>query len=178
MAGSKTTGGMGKYAAYFNTSAVESVAGTPAFTKIETGMSVYDKIGWLISRVEWAVPIATFNLMLDNSDAILGGLTMSNALTSLGDYTDDRLYFSFKQALGKYGTAASGFLYQQPVVSDFSTFPEGGILILPQPLYLGVQGVSLASAATVTARVWYKAVTLNQDDYTNLVQSRQLLITT
>jgi len=155
----------------------ESAANTLTFEKLETGLSVYDKVGWVISRVEWRPTAATFAYLNTSGDYLSMALTLTNSLTVLEDSNPAVL---FKRTLVRQdlGTAASGSIFPATFVEDFSTLPGGGILTLPNPLYCGLLGSGLSTAARVIVRMYFQAIDLGEQDYFNLVQSRQLLIST
>jgi len=153
----------------------ESAANTLTFQKLETGLSVYDKIGWVLNRVEFRLGSGVPALFNASADVLQMALTMSNSLTALAD-NDPAIYTNLMLYRIDYGTAATGVLAENLYAQDFGMLPQGGILILPNPLYLGVKGTSLTAAASVVARIYYSAIELSDTDYFNLVQSRQLLI--
>lgn len=155
----------------------ESAANTLTFEKLETGLSVYDKIGWVIQRIEWRLSSAVPALFNSAGDTLSMGLTITNSLTSLGD--ENPACLTIKRLLRTdYGAAATGIFMPMDYVTDFTTLSGGGILTLPNPLYMGLQGGGLSGAATVVTRIYFKAIELSDTDYFNLVQSRQLLIST
>lgn len=153
----------------------ESAANTLTFEKLDTGMSVYDKVGWVIARVEWNIA-NVFSKFNTSGDSLEMALTMTNNLAGLDDANPAII---FKRTLIRYdlGTAASGEIKDAILVNDLSTLPGGGILTLPTPLYVGVLGAGLSAAARVVCRIYFKAMSLTEQDYFNLVQARQLLIT-
>lgn len=153
----------------------ESAQGTLTFDKLETGTSVYDKIGWIIHRVEWMISVSVLNLLLDQSDSIAWAIAMSNQGTTIPD-NDPAVIVRRRLGCADFGTPANTLEEYWPKTDDFSNLPGGGILVLPNPLYLGVISASIASAASVTARIFFSAIEMNDQDYFNLIQSRQLLI--
>jgi len=155
----------------------ESASNTLTFTKLETGLSVYDKIGWVIARVEWRPSSGTYALFNGTGDVLDCALTMSNGLTALSE--SDPAIYNFRKFLRlDFGTAANASIFSSTYIDDFSTLPGGGLLVLPNPLYLGIKGTGLTAGATMFTRIFFKAIELSDQDYFNLVQARQLLITT
>jgi len=174
MASKMTTGDFTSQAVF---NVTESGANTLTFEKLETGLSVYDKIGWVIARIEWRMSSGNFALFNASADLLTMALTVTNSLTTLSD--DNPAILAIKRiARVDLGTAASGMFEPLDYVSDYSTLPGGGLLTLPNPLYMGLVGGSLTGAATVVTRIFFKSITLSDADYTNLMQSRQLLIST
>jgi len=158
-------------------SVAEAVAGTLIFEKLETGMSVYDKVGWVIQRVEYRLDTNVPGLFNTAGDILACGLTITNSLTDLAD-TNPACLFIRKFVRVDIGTAATGVIFPLTFIDDYSTMSGGGILTLPNPLYFGVKGTGLSAAAGVTCRLYFKAIDLTDQDYFNLVQARQLLIST
>lgn len=165
----------GNYCSQAVLTTTESSAGTLTFQKIETGLSVYDKIGWVINKIKWFLGTSTLQQFNGTNDLLTMALTMSNQLTALAQNNPAIVAAKWLQRTD-LGTAASGDFHQLDIEDDFSTLPGGGLLILPNPIYLAVIGTSLAAAVTVTARLFYQAIELTDADFTNLVQARQLLI--
>lgn len=155
----------------------ETAANTLTFDKLETGISVYDKIGWVIARVEIPLTKATIDLFDGNGDLVEVALTATNTVTSFAD-NNPAVYVHRTLMRRDVGTPAVSFFMDTTIVEDFSTLPGGGILVLPNPIYLGVKGTGLSGASTVTARIFFKAIDMADQDYFNLVQARQLLVST
>lgn len=170
-------GGANNYTTQAILSVTESAANTLTFDKLETGLSVYDKIGWIIARVEWKLSSGTYALFNGTGDTLTMALSMSNNLTSLAQ-TDPALITQRNFVRLDFGTAANASIFENIYVDDFSGLPGGGLLILPNPLYIALLGSGLTAAANVTARIFFQPITMTGDDFTNLVQARQLLIST
>lgn len=165
----------GEYASSATVTVIESAANTLTFEKLEAGISIYDHVGWVLTRVEWRPRVAAYQQFNGSGDALQMALTMSNALAALSD-SDPSTYAMKTIARLDLGTAASGAIFPTSLVDDFSGLPGGGLLVLPSPLYLGVAGSGLAAATTVTVKMYFKSIDMTQDDYFNLVQARQLLL--
>lgn len=175
MAPNKSKLGEYPYQAVFNVT--ESSANTLTFDKLETGMSVFDKVGWVVQRIEWRLSSTVPALFNTAADTLSMALTASNTLTTLTD-SDPAIYNIKRLVRVDIGTAASGMIMPMDFVSDLSGLAGGGILVLPNPLYVGIVGGGLSGPATVVTRLFVVPVELSNEDYFNLVQSRQLLIST
>jgi hypothetical protein len=152
---------------------VESAANTLTFKKLEAGINIYSKTGWILNRVEY-YPGASFGLFNSSGDSLTIGITQSNTLSSI-DPTEPGVLARERILYEAFGTAATGLLVPDPVVQDFSSLPGGGILVLPNPIYLAAAGSGLSGASTVTARLWYTQVTLSDADYFELLQLRSVI---
>jgi len=154
-------------------SVVESAANTLTFTKIETGYGGLQKTAWIIHRIEWFLGIGIRSLVIDNSDAIDCALVTSNLISAL-DLSQAALIdlYEFKT----FEKSAVGFrCFDDPITRNFADLPGGGRIVLPYPLYLAVKGVSLASAVTVKARIFFTERELGDADWMELVQQTRLL---
>jgi len=155
----------------------EAGANTLTFEKLETGISVYDKIGWILNRVELTGnPSALFNT---TADTLTMALTMTNSITAAQLSANNPAIYMLRTFYRvDYGTAATAILRDATDVIDYSNLPGGGLLMLPNPMYFGLVGSGLAGAATMICRIFYTPLQLGDADYMNLIQARQLLIST
>lgn len=157
----------------------ETASNTLTFEKLETGLSIYDKVGWMLQRAEFTLGAGTRALFNSSGDTLAMALTMTNTLAAAQVRADNPAVYAMRVLeRTDYGTAAVAILDDTSYVMDFSNLSGGGIMMLPNPLYFGIVGTGLAGPSTVIARMFYKAVELNDQDYFNLVQARQLLIST
>lgn len=164
----------GEYVSLAILTGVESAANTLTFEKLESGISIYDHVGWVLSRVEWRLTGGTLALFNGTGDALSSALLMSDKPTSLVD-DDPAIYVKRAWTRLDFGTAANARIESTTWVDDYSNLPGGGLLVLPTPLYLGLQGSGLTGAATVYAKLFFKSIDMSNEDYFNLVQARQLL---
>jgi hypothetical protein len=152
----------------------ESAPNTLTFKKLETGISLFEKIAWIIARVEYYVSstlAAQFNADGDYEDI---ALTTTDQMTALA-LTNAAVIDYMSVHRQDYGVAASGGLITKPFVKDFTSLPGGGILVPPNPLYLGAKGTGLVAASTITAKFFYTTYELEKDEYWELVESRRII---
>jgi hypothetical protein len=152
----------------------ESAANTLTFKKLETGISVNQKIAWVVSRIEYflsSLVAAQFN---GDGDAISWGIcassTFANAIIEENSILD---FNNYQRA--DYGAAAVSIFHKQPFLKDFASMPSGGIIVPPAPLFGFVKGSGLVSAMTVAARIYYTELELAESDFWQLVQARRPL---
>lgn len=155
----------------------ESAANTLTWKKLETSFGTFEKIAWIVHRLEYFI-LSPSTALNGTDDTLSVALTVSNTPVSLiatTAFTDPAVIDI--QAIARYdfGTAASGFLLVKPFVHDFTQMPNGGLIIPPAPLYGGIQGYGLASAASVIIRIYYTIKELATDEYWELVEARRLL---
>lgn len=152
---------------------LQAVTDALEFAKIDFPFSIMDKVGILIHRVEW-VPTSIGNLN-SSGDTLVGALTTSNTLTDVTDPTDPQVIQYIRWRRLDIGTAASGLIYMDPYIVDYSDLPGGGILVAPSPLYLAVDSQGAAAACQINMRFFYTYLSLSSEDYWQLVESRRVI---
>jgi len=156
----------------------ESAANTLTYKKLETGIAVFEKVAWLISRVEYSINNLQATQLNASGDLVRLALTVSNMLSTLASgilLTASEVLHGITVQRLDYGAAASGGLNVQPYPFDFSNLPGGGILVPPTAIYLAVQGDSCVAANTAWARIFYTTVQLTTEDYWQLVEARRII---
>jgi len=150
----------------------ELVAGTLAFSEIQTGISLFEKVAWVVHRIMWFEEDLV--RILDVDDFLVSALVCSNRLNGLS--LQDPAVIDIIQ-IGEWieGTPASGHLVEKPIVHDFTNLPGGGLIVPPKPLYIAHVGVSLAAATAVNARIFFTHKELAPDEYWELVESRRMV---
>jgi len=162
------------FANYAIITVTESAANTLTFKKLETGISLTEKVGWVINRVEYylsALNVTQFNAA---ADTLYYGLALGNGFSVPAVDRNEIIDYNSIERID-LGAVATGYFLLKPFIKDLSTLPGGGILIPPAPLYLWAKGESLAAAAIVTARIHYTMRNLKVDEYWELVEARRVL---
>jgi len=148
-------------------SATESGANTLTFAEINTSVSVFDKVGWILSRLEWYWSTATRALVTANDDVLQAALVNSNNISTLSLQDPSVIdLIEFQYALG---TSVGFESSQLPFIRDFSGLPGGGLIIAPRPLYIAIKGTSLASAASIACRGYFTQLAMSPADYLELI---------
>jgi hypothetical protein len=163
-----------QFANYAIVSVVESAPNTLTFKKLETGVSMNEKIAWILNRIEYTVSsllAAQFNA---DGDAFTFGLAVSASFASAA-ITEATILDWNQITRQDFGAAATASMIRQPFTKDFSSLPMGGILVPPNPLYIFGQGTSLVGAMTAIARIHYTTLSLTTDQYWELVEARRVL---
>lgn len=156
----------------------ESAANTLTYKKLETGIAVFEKIAWLICRVEYMVNHLEAAYFNGDTDSIKLALTVSNMLTDLGSgrlQTASEVLHGMQLQRLDFGTAGNTNQPVQPFIFDFSFLPGGGILVPPTAIYLAIQSSGCATANTAWARIYYVTRELTTEDYWQLVESRRIV---
>jgi hypothetical protein len=167
-------GSSDKFANYAIVYAEEPSANHLTFKKLETGISLNEKVAWVINRIEYFVGGLNEAIFNTDTDALNYGLSVSNSFSTASHREDTIIDFNIVQRLD-YGTPANSNLFVRPQVKDLASMPGGGIIVPPVPLYLFIQGSGLAYADSVTARIHYTLMELALEDYWQLVESRRVL---
>lgn len=162
-----------KYANLAAVHPVEAVAGTAKFEKFAFPFSIMDKMGLLITRIEYLF-LSLTNLN-SGGDSLECCLAVDNRITDLQDFANPSLVDAAYLARYDLGAAASGVLVQSPIVRDFSDLPGGGILVAPNPLYGGVKSNGAAGTMGCWVRLFYTYMELSADEYWQLVESRRVI---
>lgn len=162
-----------KYANMAALTVIPTAANAFASAKFAFPFSIMDKIGLLISRIEYF--IGTITALNSSSDYIYTGLSSAASLVSISDVTDPMIIDSQRVIRVDFGTAASGELTAWPIVRDFSTLPGGGLLVAPSPLYAWTQSSGADTAMSAQCRLWYTYMELAADEYWQLVESRRVI---
>lgn len=161
---------------YSNMAAVTATPGSAdafASTKFAFPFSIMDKVGLLLSRIEYFVN--TLSGLNGGTDYIYAGLATAASLASIADSADPLMVDSIRLVRVDMGTAASSLIFELPLVRDFSNLPGGGLLVAPNPLYLWTQSNGAGAVMTVSCRLWYTYIEMAPDEYWQLVESRRVI---
>lgn len=162
------------FANYAILTVVESAANTLTFKKLETGISLTEKVAWVISRIEWLLSGVNDTVFNAKGDVLYFGLSLSNAWATASISEQTIIDYNSVERVD-IGAAASGKFEYRPKIKDFSGLPGGGILTPPVPLYAFAQGVGLTAACTAVARIHYQLKPMKVDEYWELVEARRVL---
>jgi hypothetical protein len=153
---------------------VESALNTLTFKKLETGVSLFEKVAWLIEKIEYQVEAATWALFNATADYLNLALCASNQMSLLK--LDNPAVFDFMRITRvDLGAAASGAWHFSPITRDFTGLSGGGLLIPPNPIYLAAHGSGLTGPVTIETRIYYTTYELSPDEYWELVESRRII---
>lgn len=151
----------------------ESGANTLTFNQLLTGVSIYEKIGWIIHRIDYGLELTAAKFAAD-TDTCNFGISVSDQISSIGmEYSACVDHNSIARI--DMGAAATAFLQRNPLEKDFSDLPGGGLMIPPNPIFLYVMGANAPSAFTVKARMYYTVKSLKVEDYWELVEIRRMV---
>lgn len=152
---------------------VESAANTLTFDKLETGISIHEKVGWIISRLDYWFVYDSTNFAA-SSDMVRFGISVTNTFTTPAPGENVVIDYNEVKRVDA-GTPATSNLVIMPFTKEFGNLQGGGILVPPNPIYVYVQGVALTSAITMKARMFYTVRSLKTEDFWELVELRRMI---
>jgi len=152
---------------------LESAATTQTSKKFDFPFSIMDKMGLLITRIEYL--FLSLSNLNSSGDTLEVALSVDSRITDFQDYTNPALVDSAYISRLDLGAAASGVLVVSPIIKDFSDLPGGGLLVAPNPLYGGVKSSGAAGLMGAWVRLFYTYMELAAEDYWQLVESRRVI---
>jgi len=152
-----------------------SAANVLTFSEIATGISVMEKIAWIVHRIVWYMSAATLAELTTTGDILDMALTLSNKVTDLTDLSDPAIVDNFRLRAEQRGTAASFVLLQEPWVRDFTSLPGGGLMVPPKPIYVANKSLGSGTASVTSCRIYFTTKTLAVDEFWDLVQAARII---
>lgn len=153
----------------------QAVINTLTFSEISTGISVHEKIAWLIARISWYPLITAYQEFSVAGDSLTMALVLSNKVTDIGDLSDPAIVDSHTLFAGVHGTPANAIFHQLPEIVDFTDLPGGGLIITPKPIYVAINTTTFAAVTTVKCRIHYTTKVLTTDEFWELVQASRIV---
>lgn len=157
-----------KYANIASATVVESAAGTITFAEVQTGISLGSGVGMLIDKISYWFSAGTIADLVAAADYVQAGWFTSNqpASFSLSDRRIiDMIHLDVEPVIG---TAASGGTpSKQPYFHDYTP----PIVVAAPRLYLVVNSSSLAAAAVVFSRMYFRYIELTDKEYLEIAES-------
>lgn len=160
--------GKDEYANLVFDEVTESVVNTLTFESIDLGLTILQKVALLIHSVEYT---DFWGYLAAAGDSVIFGLAASNSFATPSPAERSIITFQ-NRTMVDYGTAGNNIVWTEPVKEDFSTFPGGGLLVVPKPLFLFVKGANLATPAHVTVRIYFTIKELKDAEYLELLETR------
>lgn len=144
-----------------------SAANTLTFQQVRFTTGLVEKIALLIHRVDWIPTGASLREMTGIADNMSMAITMSNAMTGLSPVDPRVLAVLELTSIAVAPTEP----YLTPFYMDFSTLPGGGLLVPPNPLFLGMLTAGFGAAAAFNAVIYFSYRELSDADYLELIQT-------
>lgn len=143
-----------------------SAANTLTYSQVRFTTGLVEKVALVIHRIDFIPTGTSVREIVAATDSMTLAFTMSNAMTTL--YAWDPRVLAMIEVTG-IGVAVERYL--TPLSMDFSSFPGGGILIPPNPIYLAMTTSGAAAASAANACMWFSYRQLTDADYLELIQS-------
>lgn len=165
-----------KYANILTAELTMSAANVLSFTEISTGLGIEadrkSARAMIIDEIEY-FPSVVDGLahMTANTDQMMMGLTLSNAVTDIEDMSDRRILHMASLARHDAGTAATANYINLPWVYQF--FPP--LITAERKLYLAMDSVGSSAAMQGKARIYYRSVEITQADFIELAEVFRLV---
>lgn len=154
---------------------VQSAANTITFQELHSGVAMFEKVGWVLNRLEYDIPMAAVALMTASGDTITLGVSRSDQIAVMSR-DDARVLDARVFGVVYHGTPANAMFTERPtMVSDFADLPGGGLLIPGAPIFLGCDSTGLATPATVSVTIYYTMIKLVPAQYWELVEAMQIV---
>ena len=152
---------------------IESAATTLTFSEINFGMTAFDKKAMIVHEVHYY--FGQHDLLVADNDYVQASLTTHNQMTGIS-LADPSVFDMIEFWLLNRGTPASAAYGHRPYVRKFSDLPGGGLLVPLGKIYLAVEGVSIATAATVSARLYFTLKDLKPEEFWELVEATRIIV--
>jgi len=161
-----------KYTNMIQASVTQSAANTLTFAEIDLGLTIFQKVGIIINRLEVFPGAGVWAAMPGSGDTFIYAITQSNLIASLSP-AENAVVFRYQDYVQSYGTPATVMHYTDPITSDFTNLPGGGLLTTPRPLYAAVDSDSVAATPEIIFRMYFTIIELKADEYFELLESRR-----
>ncbi len=145
-----------------------------SFQRMYSGVSQFEKVCWVIHRIEYFLTVGMLAEMTVDADEITMALTTTDAISALNTEQSSVLDIAKWQKL-LTGTVVSEMIQKQPTIHDFGSLPGGGLIVVPAPLYLAMDTAGLASAGVASMRIRFTWKTLKAEEYWELVESTRII---
>lgn len=161
------------YANIAHIQVTESANNTLTYKKLETGISLFEKVAWVLVRLEYywrlRAPVSAAKVEM--------GISTSNNPAAI---EVDEVAFVDVTMVERLdlGTPGEALIWAYPIIRDFAQLPGGGIIVPPNPLYLAVKGTSQTETMVVDVRMYYTVKQLKGDEFWELVEARRMISST
>lgn len=149
---------------------IMSAANAITFSQVQFGVGLFQGVAAIIHRVEWYPSNATVRELVGVADFINMALTNRDDLSSL-DPTNQSVLCHKALLPMMVGTVVGLEYIPVPLVSEYSGFPGGGMIVPANPLYLGMVTGGYAAAGTLRAIVYITFKQLTDAEYVELIQT-------
>ena len=164
-----------KYANIATLTATETSADTLSFAELRTQVGIdsdrKSANAIIIDEIDYMISTETLAALDADGDRISFGITVSNAVVNIEDFSDRRILHSGRIERRDFGTAAAGWIFQQPIVFQF--FPP--LISADRSLFLAVKGAATGIANILRARIYHRVVRISQSEFIELAEVFRLV---
>lgn len=153
----------------------ESAANTLTFKKLDTGVPLFEKMAWIVHRIEYFINDIAAGQFNASGDYMTLAITASAAVAAL-TMEDPAVLDLLQIRRSDFGAAANAHMDVFPWVKDFHQLPGGGLIVAPNPIYLAAKGTGLVAASASLVKIFYTNYALQPDEYWELVESRRIIV--
>lgn len=165
-------GGVDKFANIFQGSVAQAVINTLTFAEINIGLTLFDKVGILLHKIQWDVSNNYMTDMNAEGDRIRMAFTQSNTITGI-TVSERAVIEVIEHEVILTAAGVSSFISEQPFEMKFSDLPGGGLLVAPRPLYAAINTDGYANVQSATFRMYFTIMKLKPDEYFELLEARR-----
>lgn len=157
--------------------------GTPSKKQIVFGLSILDKVGIIVHRVDYTVYWAPTLPAAPIGWEFFFGLTAAPIATATDALDSNNPAWISREAIEENinngGVAVAETRHWIPqIVANYNDLPGGGLITPPSTVFLQSYGTLAAMSAitiSVRARVYYTITELTTEDYWQLVEARRMI---
>lgn len=146
-----------------------SAANTVTFEQLNFAVGVFQGVALKLIQVRYYPLKAAVQEIVAAADILHFGLTLRDDLANL-DPTSLSVIDVQNLMLTEARTAESN-LVNEPLISDFSNLPGGGLLLPANPIYAAAHSAGFAAAAQVRFLLYYVFVQLTDRESIELLQT-------
>ena len=159
-----------KYANVYLTEVTMSGIDTLTFEQINIGVSLFDRMGLMIHRIEYIPADSSYAQIIALIDLIKLGIVSSDQIASLSANTKAVIDFLSVRSFGSVDGIMS---IRDPIIHSFADLPEGGLLVAPEPLYLAMDTGGFTAVGAAVVRMYYTLKKMSDADYFELLETRR-----
>lgn len=174
---SKKSGATDKFVNKAYATVTQAAANTEAYGEINFNIPTFDKVALIISKIEYHFATGLWAEMLTGSDQMLFGLTTNSSIGALtvANLSNPAVIDLNYITPVVVGAVVSMLYVRDPITIDYTSMPEGGIIVPPRPLYLYFDTAGFVAASTAYVILWFRYLGLSTEDYWDLVESTRVI---
>jgi hypothetical protein len=178
----KSTLGTDKFVQVVGRSVSVTAGAVPSNSQIVFGLSILDKVGVLIHRVDFDVEVSPPLPAAPVRGKIVFGISAVSMSTQVEVENDNNPAWvvrrTIMEEIDNGGVAVGEARNVWPtLVADFSTLPGGAIITPPSTVFLTGWAITGTSGVVIVvrSRLYYTITELSTEDYWQLVEARRMI---